>query len=72
MPTPDTLGPPFTDYVDVLEGARLLGIHHESLRRLVNQQRVPAPIVFNRKWLWPRTEFLAWAATYRNRIKATA
>ena len=33
---------PFENYLDLVEAARLLGIHPQSLRRLIKQKKVPA------------------------------
>ena len=41
---------PFDSYLDLVEAARLLGIHPQSLRRLIKQQKVPA-MLFAGKYL---------------------
>ena len=33
---------PFDNYLDLVEAARVLGIHPQSLRRLIKQKKVPA------------------------------
>ena len=33
---------PFENYLDLVEAARLLNIHPQSLRRLIKQKKVPA------------------------------
>ena len=35
---------PFDEYLDLVEAARELGIHPQSLRRLIKQGRVPATL----------------------------
>ena len=32
---------PFDNYMDLVEAARILGIHPQSLRRLIKQKKVP-------------------------------
>ena len=41
---------PFDNYLDLVEAARVLGIHPQSLRRLIKQKKVPA-ILFAGKYL---------------------
>lgn len=53
----------FEDYVDLVEAARRLGIHPQSLRRLVKQQKVPAQL-FAGKYLIRRDRFEMFQATY--------
>jgi len=42
---------PFDEYLDLVEAARELGIHPQSLRRLIKQGRVPATL-FAGKYLF--------------------
>ena len=35
---------PFDNYLDLVEASRVLGIHPQSLRRLIKQGRVPATL----------------------------
>ena len=44
---------PFDDYLDLVEAAGELGIHPQSLRRLIKQKRVPA-VLFAGKYLIER------------------
>ena len=43
---------PFDNYLDLVEASRVLGIHPQSLRRLIKQGRVPATL-FAGKYLLP-------------------
>ncbi len=54
---------PFDNYLDLIEAARALGIHPQSLRRLIKQKKVPA-IMFAGKYLIPRDQFEMFKATY--------
>jgi excisionase family DNA binding protein len=54
---------PFDDYLDLIEAARELGIHPQSLRRLIKQQKVPA-ILFAGKYLIPRDKLEMFKANY--------
>ena len=49
---------PFDDYLDLVEAARVLGIHPQSLRRLIKQKRVPATL-FAGKYLIERDKRIA-------------
>ncbi len=44
---------PFDNYLDLVEAARILGIHPQSLRRLIKQKKVPA-FLFAGKYLIER------------------
>lgn len=57
---PDT---PFEDYLDLVEAARELGIHPQSLRRLIKQKRVPA-VMFAGKYLIERDKLEMFKANY--------
>ncbi len=54
---------PFDDYLDLLEAARDLGIHPQSLRRLIKQKKVPA-IMFAGKYLIRKDQLQMFKATY--------
>ena len=53
----------FDDYLDLVEAARELGIHPQSLRRLIKQKRVPATM-FAGKYLVERDKFETFKANY--------
>jgi excisionase family DNA binding protein len=44
---------PFENYLDLVEAARVLAIHPQSLRRLIKQGKVPA-VLFAGKYLIER------------------
>ena len=54
---------PFHDYLDLVEAARELGIHPQSLRRLIKQKRVPA-VLFAGKYLIERDKLEMFKANY--------
>ena len=54
---------PFTQYLDLVEAARELGIHPQSLRRLIKQARVPA-VLFAGKYLIERDKLEMFKANY--------
>ena len=49
----DVVDSPFDEYFDLVEAARELGIHPQSLRRLIKQGKVPATL-FAGKYLIER------------------
>ena len=54
---------PFPDYVDLVEAARELGLHPQSVRRLVRQRKVPA-VLFAGKYLIARNVLQQFRANY--------
>jgi excisionase family DNA binding protein len=54
---------PFDDYLDLVEAARMLGIHPQSLRRLIKQKKVPA-IQFAGKYLIERDKLEMFKSNY--------
>lgn len=54
---------PFDNYLDLVEAARELGIHPQSLRRLIKQKRVPA-MLFAGKYLIERDKLEMFKANY--------
>ena len=54
---------PFDDYLDLVEAAGELGIHPQSLRRLIKQKRVPA-VLFAGKYLIERDKLEMFKANY--------
>jgi len=54
---------PFDDYLDLVEAARVLNIHPQSLRRLIKQKKVPA-ILFAGKYLIQRDKLEMFKANY--------
>lgn len=56
-------GEPFDDYLDLVEAARVLNIHPQSLRRLIKQQKVPA-MLFAGKYLIQRDQLQIFKSNY--------
>ncbi len=54
---------PFDNYLDLVEAARELGIHPQSLRRLIKQGRVPATL-FAGKYLIERDKLEMFKSSY--------
>jgi excisionase family DNA binding protein len=54
---------PFDNYLDLVESARILGIHPQSLRRLIKQKKVPA-VLFAGKYLIDRDALNQFKANY--------
>ena len=54
---------PFDNYLDLVEAARLLRIHPQSLRRLIKQRKVPA-VLFAGKYLIERDKLEMFKANY--------
>jgi excisionase family DNA binding protein len=54
---------PFDEYLDLVEAARELGIHPQSLRRLIKQGRVPATL-FAGKYLIERDKLDIFKSSY--------
>ncbi len=57
---------PFDNYLDLVEAARILGIHPQSLRRLIKQSKVPAHM-FAGKYLIQRDKLEMFKANYDRR-----
>ncbi len=54
---------PFDSYLDLVEAARELRIHPQSLRRLIKQGRVPATL-FAGKYLLERDQLRLFKSSY--------
>jgi excisionase family DNA binding protein len=54
---------PFDNYCDLVEAARILGIHPQSLRRLIKQKKVPA-VLFAGKYLIQRDALNQFKSNY--------
>lgn len=54
---------PFDDYLDLVEAARELDIHPQSLRRLIKQKKVPATL-FAGKYLIERDKLEMFKSNY--------
>ncbi len=54
---------PFDDYFDLVEAARVLDIHPQSLRRLIKQNKIPATL-FAGKYLIERDKLEMFKSNY--------
>ena len=54
---------PFDNYLDLVEAARILNIHPQSLRRLIKQKKVPA-MLFAGKYLIERFQLDQFKSNY--------
>ncbi len=54
---------PFDNYVDLVDAARILNIHPQSLRRLIKQKKVPA-VLFAGKYLIERYQLNQFKSNY--------
>ncbi len=54
---------PFDNYLDLVDAARILRIHPQSLRRLIKQRKVPA-VLFAGKYLIERDKLEMFKANY--------
>ena len=54
---------PFDNYLDLVEAARILNIHPQSLRRLIKQRKVPA-LIFAGKYLIARDKLEMFKSNY--------
>ena len=54
---------PFDNFLDLVDAARILGIHPQSLRRLIKQKKVPA-VLFAGKYLIERHKLEMFKANY--------
>jgi excisionase family DNA binding protein len=54
---------PFENYLDLVEAARLLNIHPQSLRRLIKQKKMPA-VLFAGKYLIERDKLEMFKSNY--------
>ena len=61
--TRDMVSDPFDNYMDLVEAARILGIHPQSLRRLIKQKKVPA-VIFAGKYLIERDKLEMFKSNY--------
>lgn len=56
----------FDNYLDLIEAARMLSIHPQSLRRLIKQKKVPA-VLFAGKYLIERDKLEMFKSNYDRR-----
>jgi len=55
--------PVLDDYVSVVEAAKILGVHWETVKRMCREGRIPARKVHN-MWLIDKDVLAKFAATY--------
>ena len=59
------------NYVDVIEASRILGVHPETVRRLIREGKLTA-LKFGNKWIMERDRLQVFANTYdgsRGRVR---
>jgi len=56
----------FEDYIDIIEASRVLDVHPNTVRRLIQQGRLPA-VQFAGKYLIERDKLEMFKATYDSR-----
>ena len=54
------------NYVDVIEAARILGVHPETVKRLIREGKL-AGTKFGNKWIMERDRLQVFANTYDGR-----
>lgn len=63
VPAPMAAITPFDNYLDLVEAARELAIHPQSLRRLIKQKKIPATL-FAGKYLIERDKLEMFKSNY--------
>ena len=56
----------FENYVDVIEASKILGVHPETVKRLIREGKLTAT-KFGNKWIMERDRLHAFANTYDRR-----
>ena len=56
----------FESYVDVIEASRILGVHPETVKRLIREGKLTAT-KFGNKWIIERDRLQMFANTYDGR-----
>ncbi len=56
----------FENYVDVIEASRILGVHPETVKRLIREGKLTAT-KFGNKWIIERDRLQMFADTYDGR-----
>ena len=56
----------FENYVDVIEASRILGVHPETVKRLIREGKLTAT-KFGNKWIIERDRLQMFANTYDGR-----
>ena len=58
--------PMFENYVDVIEAAKILGVHPETVKRLIREGKLAAT-KFGNKWIMELDGLRVFASTYDSR-----
>ena len=64
-------GPMLENYVDVIEASKILGVHPETVKRLIREGKLTAT-KFGNKWIMERGRLQMFATTYggnRGRVR---
>ena len=56
----------FENYVDVIEASKILGVHPETVKRLIREGKLTAT-KFGNKWIMERERLQMFANTYDGR-----
>lgn len=57
---------PLDQVLTLVDAARELDIHPDSLRKLANQGSIPGARKWAKRWIFDRSELTAFGRTYRN------
>ena len=55
--------PMFENYIDVIEASKILGVHPETVKRLIREGKLTAT-KFGNKWIMERDRIQVFASTY--------
>ena len=58
----------FENYIDVTEASKILGVHPETIKRLIRDGSLPAA-KFANKWILKKNQLQSFASTYRGKRK---
>ena len=53
----------FENYIDVIEASKILGVHPETVKRLIREGKLTAT-KFGNKWIMERRRLQVFASTY--------
>lgn len=56
----------FENYIDVSEASRTMGVHSETIKRMIRDGKLPAT-KFGNKWIIEREQFRDFADSYKQR-----
>lgn len=52
------------NYIDVLEASRIMGVHSETIKRMIRNGRLPAT-KFGNKWIIEKKQLKSFANSYK-------